>query len=624
MANLSGKQTQRLSMIRQSAPADLVVSMESMADRLSNLVDLRENPGAIYSKEIAPLAIDIAMEGIEPSLSSFDDDKYEPDAGIWMESLTENDSEPPTFYTMRQAHEHNLKQLMENSVMEARIANPNQRNLNELTPFECFMPFTIIRSYLPLVAMNLVPYVVPAKDFIRLKWHNKYIVTKDGQRYLRPDIYSEPDKAQEILDSARGRRVTSEWYPLGTEVATEDAADYVGEDGKYYTLPTERMILNGFDVLGESGGIRQNGDALDIDICVFGARAKVTTSDGEKVVEATEIMAYPDLTSISPQRSVSFDVRYPLINDAGEIEGVVEDRVYGDYDGSREVFNLVSLNGVTKQIQFGGHLSNKNNVEYLSFTDDWDVKQYPIVNGYRANVPITLEDLQLYNQTSSIDIVANAINEITEIFTELEDNAVIKTLRDTYVRNLPKGVHHGYRHFEKGPVAFDKEIDVTYGVDRLLKKNEYIQDLIGYQLARYIGDIRTTCQNEPFKVVLYAHPNIASLFVGDNIDWKITPGTTVSEGIRTDYNMGVYTADGNAMRLVSSMKFKEEDGVCWIAHPVNEQNWQSIKHFKYSLHFDRDHRNNEMKNVPNVLGVARFDTHCYTPIQGRLRITGYK
>lgn len=619
---LTSKMASRLNLIKQSAPRELVASMESLTDRLSNLVDLRANPGAIYDRDIAPLAIECAMEGVADVFPRMGN-AYSQEDGVWMESMTDNDDEAPQFMAMEQVHEHNLRQLMENSVMEARIANPNQRNLNELTPFECFLPFTIIRSYLPLVAKDLVPYIVPAKDFIRLKWHNKYIVTKDGQKYLRPDIYSDPDKALEILDSARGSRVTTNWYPAGTPVDSEEDADYE-EDGKFYTMPEAKLELNAFDLLGESGGIRQKGDQLDIDVCVYGARAKVTTSDGEKVVEATEILAYPDLTAISPQRSISFDVKYPMVNDKGEIEGIVEDRVYGDYDGSKDTFNLVSLTGVTKQVQFGGHLANKNNVEYLSFTDDWDVKQYPIANGYRANVPITLEDLQLYNQSASIDIVANAINEITEIFTELEDNSVLASMTNTYHRNLPKGIHHGYMHFEKGPVAFDQAVDVTYGADRLLKKNEWVQDQISYKLSRYIGDIRMTCQNEPFKVVLYAHPNICSLFVGDNIDWKIQPGTVISEGIRTDYSMGVYTADGNAMRLVSSMKFKEADGVSFVVHPVNEQNWQSIKHFKFAMHFDREHRNNEMQNVPNVLGVARFDTHFYTPIQGRLRILGYK
>ena len=37
------------------------------------------------------------------------------------------------------------------------------------------------------------------------------------------------------------------------------------------------------------------------------------------------------------------------------------------------------------------------------------------------NAPITPEDMHLYNQTASIDIVANAINEATEMFTEFED-----------------------------------------------------------------------------------------------------------------------------------------------------------------------------------------------------------
>ena len=614
---------QRLAMIHAQAPRDLVVSMESLRETLGSYVDIAQQPARIFDDNVSKLAIDFAMEGVEESLDKF---QYEDGAAIYMETMTGDLSDPSVPMSMRDAHAHNLRQLMVNSVMEARAANANQRNLNELTPFDAFLPFAIIRSYLPLVMKDIVPYVVPAKDFIRLKWSYKYVVTKDNQTYLRPDVYNDPATIRKILDSAKGKRVTDEWYPKGTVTGNEgaDTGDYE-IDGKHYNLPTDGIKLQAFDLLGESGGIATSGDQLDKDICVFGARAKVKNNAGTyHIVEVTGIKAYPDLTSISPQRSVSFTVDYPVPGTDGGVESTVTDRIFGTYNDRTSTFDLVSLTGATKQIQFGGHLSNKTNTEYISYTSDFRVEQHPISEGYRFNAPITPEDMHLYNQTASIEIVANAVNEATEMFTEFEDGEVLDTLNSEYDRWVGKGTSHPFVHFQKGPVVFKREVSVKYNASsQLLKRNQFVQDTIQYNLDRMIQDIQGTTQNEPYRVILFAHPAIASLFVGDNIDWKIQPGTSISEGIRTDYNMGIYTAGGSNLRLVTSLKFDKADGVRLLILPVNEENFLSWKHFKYSMYFDRDHRTSEMPNVPNVMAIARYQTQPYVPLQGKLIITDY-
>ena len=88
--------------------------------------------------------------------------------------------------------------------------------------------------------------------------------------------------------------------------------------------------------------------------------------------------------------------------------------------------------------------------------------------------------------------------------------------------------------------------------------------------------------------------------------------------------MGVYTANGDSFRLISSQKIKKEDGVRFLIFPVNEQNFLSWKHFKYSMYFDRDHRNLQMQLVPNVMGMSRFYTHAYVPLQANLYIKDWE
>jgi hypothetical protein len=156
-----------------------------------------------------------------------------------------------------------------------------------------------------------------------------------------------------------------------------------------------------------------------------------------------------------------------------------------------------------------------------------------------------------------------------------------------------------------------------------MKRFEFVQDRLSADLRLCVNDLRTTCQNEPFRLVAYAHPNIASLLVGQNVDWKITTGTTVSDGIRSDYNMGIITVNGDSIRLITSMKFKEADGIRGLAFPVNEQNFLTWKHFKRSLYFDRDHRIAQMPNNPNVMCLSTFHTQSYVPMGFQLKVEGY-
>lgn len=616
MAQMSRDQI--LKHYKDASPKELIAMFEGLREKLWDVVDIQRNPQEMFSAEILPTVESFVMESYAGVIENVD---YGEEVQL-MESF--DDSEESAYLPMNQVHTTNLQRLLENSAVEMRTANANQFNLNQLTPFDAFLPFTIIRSYLPLIGKDLMPAQTPKQPFIRIKQMYKYIVTKDNQKYLRPDIYNNTAKSLEILNTAKGPRVTDKWYPASTAATSGAPGAVEVAPGVFEVLPTELRVQN-LDVLMESGGLINIGDALDIDLSVDGIRAVVKASDGtETVVEQTGYHAFPDLTSITPQRSISFTVKIPVRDANGEIESTVIDRIFGDYNAATNTVNLVSMYGYVKQVQFNGHLSNKNNYEYLSFTNEYDVESHPIPEGYKSNVPITHEDMQLFNETGSIDIVATAINEMTEIFTQLEDSSIVATVDREFTAWQGKGEgEHPFKHMF-GPVVFEKEVDVAHDSTRLLKRYEVVQDEINYALRAFVGEMRNTLVAEPFRLVAFAHPNTASLFVGNDVDWKITEGASGTEGIRMDYKMGVYTSNGDSFRIITSQKIAEEDGVRFLLFPVNEQNFLSWKHFKYSMFFSRDYKNAQMQLVPNVMGYSRFYTHAYTPLQAKLYIKNYK
>lgn len=638
---------QRLNMYKRETPEELVSSMESFVNKMSGYADILRDPMSIYTKDMADSVTAFTMESVENSsaLQKFGDSAYEEGAQVFLESMTEDEDEVAEAVGMGDLHRHNIKQLLENSAVSMRTAAGNQRNLGELTPYDAFLPFAIVRTYLPLVGKDLLPYIVPKQHFIRIKEQFKYIVTKDNQRYLEPYVYSDYDATLDILDSAKGAKITNEWYPKTattelTTVGSGETATFQNEKGETvtpdfiedgetgvvgYKFTTDAFKVEEVDLLGESGGQREIGDTLDIDVQIEGARAMVTNSAGETYMVTVEgLQAFLDTTSISPKNQLGHKVVFPVKDAAGNIERYVEDQIMATYDPYTNRVNVVSLHGFVKQVRFGGHLSNKNNMEYISFHDEYDAWQHPIPEGYRSNMPITVEDMRLYNETASIDIIAWGINRMTEIFSNLEDTSIVANV----AKETDKWVgvtDHPFKRFGKGRIFVTRTVDVTYEQNNpFMKRASYVQDRIAAELNATIRDLRTTCQNEPFRLVAYCHPNVASLFVGDNVDWTIKNGDSLMSGIRSDYNMGITTQDGNALRIITSMKFKEEDGIRGLVFPINEHNFLTWKHFKRALYFDRDHRIMQMPNNPNVMCVATFKTQSYVPMGFRIKITGYQ
>ena len=624
---------QRLNMYKRETPEELVSSMESFVNKMSGYSDILRDPMSLYGKDMADSVTAFTMESVENSnaLQKFGDDAYEEGAQVFLESMTEDEDEVAEAVGMGDLHRHNIKQLLENSAVSMRTAAGNQRNIGELTPYDAFLPFAIVRTYLPLVGKDLVPYIVPKQHFIRIKQQFKYIVTKDNQQYLEPYVYSDYDATLDILESAKGARITDKWYPKTAVEETESDEDKDFEElnaegeKKKYKFTKDAFKVEEIDLLGESGGQREIGDTLDIDVQIEAARAMVTNSKGQKSMVTVEgLQAFLDTTAISPKNQLGHKVIFPVKGENGEIERYVEDQIMATYDPYTNRVNVVSLHGFVKQVRFGGHLSNKNNMEYISFHDEYESWQHPIPEGYRSNMPITVEDMRLYNETASIDIIAWGINRMTEIFSNLEDTSIVANIaKET---NKWIGVNdHPFKRFNKGRIFVTRTVDVAFEQNNpFMKRASFVQDRVAAELNATIRDIRNTCQNEPFRLVAYCHPNVASLFVGDNVDWTIKQGDSLMSGIRSDYNMGITTQDGNALRIITSMKFKEEDGIRGLVFPVNEHNFLTWKHFKRALYFDRDHRIQQMPNNPNIMCVATFKTQSYVPMGFRIKITGYQ
>ena len=227
---------------KDNSPKDLIALFEGLRDKLYNYVDIADNPTAMFKNDIFEVAKSSVIEACQGLVESID---YGNETQL-MESFDDNDT-VGTVLPMTQVHMNNLSNILENSAVEVR-RNANQLNLNQLTPFDAFLPFTIIRSYLPLIGKDLMPTQTPPQPFVRIKEMYKYVVTKDNKKYLRPDIYNDSETSRKILDSAKGGRITDKWYPEATKDETGSNPDAVEINGEKLILESYVSTVDGTTV----------------------------------------------------------------------------------------------------------------------------------------------------------------------------------------------------------------------------------------------------------------------------------------------------------------------------------------------------------------------------------------
>ena len=156
--NMSMSKDQRLKLAKEESPKGLISLFEGLSDKLSYLADISQDSRQMFSKEVSEITNNYVMEACQSMLDNVD---YGDETQVFESYDVDGNVVARNEMAVSDAHRANLQQLLENSAGEMRVAMANQHNLNQLTPFDAFLPFTIIRSYLPLIGKDLMPAQTP-------------------------------------------------------------------------------------------------------------------------------------------------------------------------------------------------------------------------------------------------------------------------------------------------------------------------------------------------------------------------------------------------------------------------------------------------------------------------------
>ena len=259
--------------------------------------------------------------------------------------------------------------------------------------------------------------------------------------------------------------------------------------------------------------------------------------------------------------------------------GIVIDVLTGTVDFLTNNTSISSASGAVTSIVFDGYLSNELNERSVTFDRVRQDLEWKIEDGFRAEVPYTLEELQDAKALLDMDLYKLTYNDLSDILVHMEDNQILQYLDEEYEK---------YNGVELDPLGFNafirtQEFDCDAKTQTVALQCEYIEKMLKFQIDRFLIDIADTAKVEDITFVVYGNPRYISL-LDPVVNWVVKPGDFVG-GVKLNYSYGVMNAGNYKVQVVSTMKYSNTDErkLRFIPYPTDDKTL-TFKHYKYAVH----------------------------------------
>lgn len=462
-----------------------------------------------------------------------------------------------------------LEQLFENSCGEML----RESGVAQLSPIVGISLPVLKKSYIEGHSKDIVMTEVPTKPIVKVAFERRFLKDEAGNKHYIPDVFYN-EKYKDIMEKGKGNAVVATYFPL----------------------PQQDL-----DVLTPSGGSIATRDTLSMDFHIQNVTMAVGTE--EKIIP---VHVAPNLAANS-----SFTAEVKATTDAGV---VVKDILLGQVDFYNGTVSVTSTGGLIRSVQFGGHLSNENNMNTIELDRERELLEWKIPDGHRINTGLTLEKIKDYKALFDLDITSEIIADISTVLSQTEDSDILGFLHDSYEKwkdltTLPFGYDSGFTAtgwFNCEPPS-----------NKFVTRSQWIDTELKYDLNRFIDELKVKLRTQDLMFVVYGHPNNVTL-IQDNVRWVIDEDTKIG-GIQLDYRFGVMTANKNRIHVISTLKCPKERGLRVVAYPLTKETI-TFKHYKYSLNIENVYRNKLTPLIPNVMGTSRYITTEVLPVQGEFHI----
>lgn len=305
--------------------------------------------------------------------------------------------------------------------------------------------------------------------------------------------------------------------------------------------------------------------------------------------------------------------------DSGTEEVHVQDVLSGFVDFHNNTTTITSASGQVKAVSFNGRLSNEFNERTVTFDYDREDKEWKIEDGFRADIPFSLEELEDTQALLDIDLYKKTYTVLGDLLTQMEDNESLDFLDEEFKK---------YDGVELDPLDFNPFISKrTFDCDSTTATTalpaEFISTQLKFLIDRFVIDIADKAKIEDMTFVVYGNPRYISL-LDPHVNWVVRQGSQVG-GIKLNYSYGIMNSGDVKIQVVSSYKInaKTHKTLRFIPYPMNEDTI-TFKHYKHSTHIltaaNSAYRSADRPggSYTYLVGTSRYKNIALQGIQGDL------
>ena len=451
--------------------------------------------------------------------------------------------------------------------------------VGQLLPIKAVDFPVLIKQNLAIASKDIIQTEVTKSPVIKKHIERRWVVDeKSGKRWEYPQCFFKDD-FKEIFNAGKGLPIKD----TAVDLSSGGIFQYsIAENLTDATDPTKEKIT------------------FDLQI----VSANVTFDDGAKDIPLQMRINMSDNTWLGGE------IKDPTT-------GELVDIITGTVDFINNTVSVNSINGKVNSIKFGGYLSNELNERTVTFDRTREEHEWKIEDGFRADVPYSLEELEDAKALMDMDLYKLTYNDLTDILVQMEDSKILEYLDQQYDK---------YKGVELDPLGFnsfirEQEFDCDTRGQTVALQVEYIQKMLKFLVDRFVIDITDTAKVENMTFVVYGNPRYISL-LDPEVNWVVKSGDSVG-GVKANYSYGVMNAGGLKIQVVSTMKYdsKDERKLRFIPYPLSANQF-TFKHYKYTTHIltaqNSGYRaaNRPGGSMTYLMGTTRNTTASIQGIQG--------
>ena len=466
--------------------------------------------------------------------------------------------------------------------------------VGQLLPIKAIDFPILIKQNLAIASKDIIQTEVTKSPVIKKHIERRWVVDeKTGKRWEYPQCFFKEDY-KEIFNAGKGYKIPNTPVDIteGKCFNWNLAANILKEDG----TPLANDIV--------AAGSTPEREKITFDLKII----KAIGTDGKEYAVNMRINM-SDNTWLGGQ-----------IKDAETNE--IIDIVTGTVDFITNTVSIGCLNGKIAKVVFDGYLSNEYNERQVTFDRTREEFEWKIEDGFRADVPYSLEELEDAKALMDLDLYKLTYSDLSDILVQMEDNKILEFLDAEYAKY--KDLFD--QNLELDPLGFNSFVreqvfDCDSKTQTVALQVEYIQKMLKFYIDRFIIDIMDTAKIENMTFVMYGNPRYISL-LDPEVNWVVKSGDSVG-GVKMNYNYGVMNAGGAKIQVVSTMKYdsKDERKLRIIPYPISDDQF-TFKHYKYTTHILT--AQNSVYRSPNrpggsmtyLMGTTRNTTASIQGIQG--------